>query len=142
MHVQKLFPVITVLESSFQHLGTFPYFLVLKIFSPDFYLNFWFFTNYINRSSLSMMRKKYLNVKKYFISSFCVKKSPKKANNGISVATRRKSFYLVLKDSQDVDLALGEKIGVKLLKKFFWEIFLKFVKIMQFFTNLGVVKGK
>jgi len=114
MHAKKLFPVKTVLDSIFRHLCRFSYFLILKILSPDFYLNFWFFRHYIDRSSLSIMRKTYLNAKEYFILSFCVKKPGKKANNGISVATRRKCFHLVLKDSQDVDLVQGEKFGVKL----------------------------
>jgi hypothetical protein len=64
MHAQKLFPVRTVLNSIFQHLCIFSHFLILKILSPDFYLNFWFFRHYIDRSSLSIMRNKYLNVKK------------------------------------------------------------------------------
>jgi len=69
------------------------------------------------------MRKKYLNVKKYFILPFCVKKGRKKANNGISVATRRKCFHLVLKNSQDMDLVLGERNWPEIILKCFREIF-------------------
>jgi len=62
-----------------------------------------------------------------------------KTYDGVSVATRWKCFQLVLKDSQDVDLVLGKKIGLKLLQNYYG-MFLKHDIFTLFVENVKTLQ--